>query len=389
MNRTIRIQLQLDQKQRHALDETGKQFTDVFNAVCAYGWQQSEKNGVRLHHATYYQMREQYPHLNANVLIQARIKATEALKSAFDRKAKGRKVGQPQSKRSPIRYNERTYTLDWTSQTVSLSTIDGRIIVPFRVAPYSAKYQGYRATTADLCVRNGRYSLHVCVSVPEPAIPPSHEVMGVDLGLNHPAVTSQKKFLGSRHWKEVERRRFRLRRKLQSKGTKSARKHLKKLSGKSLRFHRDCDHVLSKRIVQDAPPGSTIVIENLTSIRERSKIGKRKKHDTKRRLHSWSFAQFHTFLVYKAQEQGISIVKIDPRHTSQTCSRCGHQHRSNRKTQSLFKCRVCGYTLNADLNASYNIRNKHLASLGTTLAGGPSSSCLSSPSQDEGQAPRF
>jgi hypothetical protein len=69
------------------LDETGKQFTAVFNAVCAFGWQQDEKNGVRLHHATYYQTRAQYPHLNANLLIQARIKATEALKSAFDRRS--------------------------------------------------------------------------------------------------------------------------------------------------------------------------------------------------------------------------------------------------------------------------------------------------------------
>src|SRR6266699_1677887 len=61
--------------------------------------------------------------LNANLLIQARIKATEALKSAFDRRTKGRKARQPHSKRCPVRYNERTYKLDWASQTVTLVTL--------------------------------------------------------------------------------------------------------------------------------------------------------------------------------------------------------------------------------------------------------------------------
>lgn len=385
MDRTVRILLQPNSEQKTLLEETTEQFTQVFNVVCAYGWQNNEKNGVKLHHATYYDMREKYPQLGSNVLIQARIKATEALKSAYDRKAKGRKAGQPKSKSCPIRYNERTYGLNWQSQTVSLSTVKGRIVVPFKVPPYSAKYAGGTVTTADLCIRNGRYWLHVVVSTPEPDIPAIDEVIGVDLGLNRPAVTSTRQFLGNRRWKEIDRRYFRLKRKLQSKGSKSAKRHLKKLRGRQARFHRDCDHVLSKRIVQNAAPGSTIVIENLTHIRSTSKIGRGKKNknvETKRRLHSWSFAQFHSFLIYKTAERGMQVVKIDPRHTSQTCSKCGHQHRSNRKSQSLFLCKNCGYCLNADLNAALNIRQKHLASLGTTLASGSPSWGLSSQSSD-------
>jgi putative transposase len=163
---------------------------------------------------------------------------------------------------------------------------------------------------------------------------------------------------------------------------------LKKLAGKTLRFHRDCDHVLSKRIVQHAPPGSTIVLENLTHIRDTSRMGRGKQNknvDNKRRLHSWTFAQLYALIVYKAQEQGIAVIKIDPRHTSQTCSRCGYQHRANRRSQSLFLCRQCGYCLNADLNAAQNIREKHLASLanvGISFAGGLPSSSLSSQSSD-------
>jgi putative transposase len=251
--------------------------------------------------------------------------------------------------------------------------------LPFTVPAHLMQYVGYKTCSADLCSRNGRYTLHIVVSLPEPTVELSQDVVGVDLGLNRPAVTSTRHFLGERRWKEQERRTFRLKRKLQAKGTRSARRHLKKLSGKQFRRRKDHDHVLSKRIVQHTPTGATIALENLKNIRETSKMGRgkpaSKKRDNKRRLHSWSFAQLYSFVEYKAEARGVRVVKVDPRHTSQTCSRCHFQHRSNRRSQSLFKCRECGYTLNADLNASYNVREKHLSSLadiGTPLSVGTS-----------------
>ena len=409
MDRTVKIQLHPTPEQAIALQETLRQFTEAFNAVCAYGWQHAEKNGVRLHHATYRETKTACPGLVSDLLIQARVKATEALKSALTWKArheasypkqvakalergktapKFKPVHCPASKSCSVRYNEKTYTLNWEQQQVRLSTSTGKQSIPFTVPAYSAKYYGGKVCTADLCFRKGTWWLHVVVNVPEPVVAHSDEVIGVDLGLNRPAVTSKRQFLGNRHWKEIDHRYFRLKRNLQSKGSKSAKKHLKKLSKKQQRFHRDCDHVLSKRIIQNATPGSTIVLENLTNIRDTSKMGrgKQKKHvENKRRLHSWTFAQLYDFIAYKAQERGITVVKIDPRHTSQTCSQCGYQHRANRRSQSLFLCRSCGYRLNADLNASYNIREKYrtsLASLGIPLASGLPSSSLSSQSSD-------
>ena len=158
--------------------------------------------------------------------------------------------------------------------------------IPFTVPHWSQQYAGNKIATADLISRKGKFWLHVVVSVPEPVLPKGTEVIGVDLGLNRPAVTSARQFLGNKHWKEVDRRYFRIRRKLQSKGSKSATRHLKKLSRRQARFHWDCDHVLSRRIVQNVTPGSMIVFENLTNIRENSKMGRGKKegkqHDNKR-----------------------------------------------------------------------------------------------------------
>ncbi len=401
-------------EQAQGLQETLRQFTEAFNQVCRYGWQHAERNGVRLHHATYYHTKAAFPGLVSDLLIQARVKATEAVKSALTWKAKReasypkrvakalkqgkpapvfKPVKVPQSQACPPRYNEKTSTLTWDRQQVRLSTSAGKMSISFTVPSFSAQYAGCKAATADLIYRKGKWWLHVVVSVPEPVVAPCEEIVGVDLGLNRPAVTSTRQFLGGRHWKEVDRRRFRLKRKLQSNGSKSAKRHLRKLSGKSQRFHRDCDHVLSKRMVAATPPGATLVFENLTNIRDTSKMGRGKGNknvSNKRKLHAWSFAQLYSFTLYKANERGIRVERIDPRHTSQTCSQCGFQSRNNRRSQSVFHCRSCGYQLNADLNASYNIREKYRASLaqdGTPVLSGLSSSSLPCPPPGEMQAP--
>jgi putative transposase len=398
MDRTIIVQLNPTPEQAHSLKTTLEQYTACFNAVCREGFTTGCSNGVELHHRTYYPLRAEYPDLPAQLVVSARVKATEAVKSALTWKRKkeqayqkrvetARKQGKPapafkpvrcpHSNRVSIRYDQRSFWVKWETFTCSVATVNGRVALPFTVPAHLTQYVGSQVCSADLCSRQGRFTLHIVVSLPEPVVAPTPEVIGVDLGLNRPAVTSTRRFLGEKRWKEQDRRLFRLRRKLQAKGTRSARRHLKKLSKKQFRLHRDHDHVLSKRIVQNTPPGSTLVLENLTTIRETSQMGRgnQKKHvDNKRRLHSWSFAQLFSFVEYKAQARGIRVVRVDPRHTSQTCSRCGYQHRANRRSPSLFLCRQCGYQLHADLNAAYNIREKYLASLaqdGTSVLSGP------------------
>jgi putative transposase len=398
MERTMVVQLNPTPEQADMLKSTLEQHTACFNAVTQEGFSTACSNGVELHKRTYYPLRAEFPDLPAQLVCAARVKATEAVKSALIWKAKreqaypgkveqAKKQGKPIPAFKPvrcpasslvcIRYDQRSYWVKWDTLTCSLATVSGRVELGFSVPTHLVQYIGNKTCSADLCYRKGRFTLHIVVELPVPPIPSTNEVIGIDLGLSHPAVTSKKQFLGEKRWKEQERRTFRLKRKLQAKGTKSATRHLKKLSGKQFRRRKDHDHVLSKRIVQHATPGSTLVLENLKHIRESSRMGRgkkgSKKRDNKRRLHSWSFAQLYSFIEYKAEARGIQVVKIDPRHTSQTCSKCGYQHRSNRRSQSLFLCRQCGYQLNADLNAASNIREKYLTSLaqdGTSILGG-------------------
>jgi putative transposase len=391
VQRTIRIHLQASPAQAAALAETSRQFTAAFNLFVNIGWSNGVSNATKLHFLAYYSVRTALPDLNSNLTNTARAKAAEALRSAFSlRKDQEWKVSQPHSDSCPPRYNIHTYRVDWESQTVRMSLVGGRQTIRFRVPEYVSKYAGYPTDTADLLERDGAWWLHVVLTVPAPQIERSDQVIGVDLGINRPAVTSTNRFLGQRRWKAVEGRYFSLTRALQKKATKSAKRHLRRAKHRRARFRKDADHVLSKQIVAAAEPGSTLVLENLKGIRNR--VRARRRSQTKRRMHSWPFASLKTKIEYKAEERGCTVVAVDPRHTSQACSWCGHSARNNRSSQSMFICRQCGHQLNADLNAARNIAAKYRAGGGTSPAGGLCNQPIVSTSDSFGreeQAARF
>jgi putative transposase len=248
-----------------------------------------------------------------------------------------------------------------------MATVAGRQHITFTLPHFMHRYTGYETDSADLLLRDEGWWLHVVVTLPAPEVEPTDDVMGVDLGLVQPAVTSTRRFLGKRRWKAVEGRYFHLRRQLQKKGTRSAKRHVRRMRHKQMRFRRDCDHVLSKQIAQAVPEGSTVVVENLTKIRERTQ---QRGREQRRRMHSWAYHQLRQFLAYKAEARGCTVVAVDPRHTSQTCSRCSYQAGNNRRARGRFKCHACGYELHADLNAAYNIAAKYHTSIGRPDAGG-------------------
>ena len=141
---------------------------------------------------------------------------------------------------------------------------------------------------------------------------------------------------------------------------KQTERLLKRLSGKERTTATILNHTITKSIVKSAKEqGKGISIEDLTNIRFTSKR-RNKKFRTK--LGRWSFGQLRSFLTYKAALNGVKLVAVEPRYTSQTCSCCKY---IGKRTNKVFKCtnQNCEVNvLDADYNASQNI-----ASLGAVI----------------------
>jgi IS605 OrfB family transposase len=73
------------------------------------------------------------------------------------------------------------------------------------------------------------------------------------------------------------------------------------------------------------------------------------------------FYAIKSMIDYKSKERGGKLVLVNPKYTSQTCSKCGCVNSENRKTQEAFKCINCGHEENADFNAAKNILNLGIA----------------------------
>jgi len=361
--RTIKVKLQTLAQERQILSDTIAQYADCFNQVAQYGWEQHKSNGVELHKATYYVLRQQYPQMPSQLVISARMKATESLKSVFKRLKQKKHATCPQLTRRAIRYDARSYHFWSERHEISIATVAGRLRFNVVIPPYFNQHLDTMLSmdSADLIQHeNGGFWLHITITIPDHAPIESDVMVGVDVGISRIAVTSQNQFFDGKHTKEHARKLFRLRRALQSKDTRSARKHLRKLRQRENRFRRDVNHRISKQLASSLPEGSIIAMENLTDIRERVQARRKQR----RELHNWPFAQFQEFVTYKAEGRGIKVQFVDARYSSQACSRCGHIARSNRLSQSWFKCHQCGYQSNADRNAALNLAHRGMSAVG-------------------------
>jgi putative transposase len=201
--------------------------------------------------------------------------------------------------------------------------------------PTSAISAGSRrqVITSRTCVRSMSWSL-------------------VDLGIVSIATTSSGVHHSGHRVNRVRHRNRRLRAKLQAKGTRSAKRLLRKRSRKEGRFVTDTNHVISKRIVAEARRTDRgIVLEDLRGIRRRVRL----RAPQRATFHSWSFHQLGRFISYKARRAGVLVLFVDPAYTSQTCSACGYVDRADRTNQSSFICRRCGFAEHADINAATNL----------------------------------
>jgi len=147
------------------------------------------------------------------------------------------------------------------------------------------------------------------------------------------------------------------------KGSNNRVKAKAKITKQNLRIanmRKDFLHKLSRSYSEN----QTVVVEDLKiknmtkatkgTVEKPSKNAKAKR-GLNRVITQQSWGLFFELLEYKLQGRGGQLIKVDPKFTSQTCNKCGHISKENRQSQSKFVCTSCGYTSNADINASKNI----------------------------------
>lgn len=199
-----------------------------------------------------------------------------------------------------------------------------------------------------------------------------NRILGIDLGVKIPAMcaTSDNQWFSqsignSEEVRMFEQQVYNRKKRLQKSriwagegsvghGRKTRTKAVDKIGEKISNYKSTKNHCWSREIINIAlrEQCGVIQMEDLSGIAEDNKF-----------LKTWTYFDLQQKIINKASEHGIEVIKINPKHTSGRCNKCGHIHFSNtkdkwRSIQDQFHCQICGHKANADANAARNIAMK-------------------------------
>ena len=344
MKLIAQIKLNPTPEQAQTLRQTLEMANAACNCISFQAWDNKTFRQFPLHKISYYSVKEKFP-LTAQVIVRCISKVADAYK--IDHKHK--RIFKPFG---AIAFDDRILSYKLDKKEVSIWTVSGRQRIPFSAGIRQMELLKSQRGESDLCLVNGEfYLLTVCdVDTPEPIDIEGY--LGVDLGIVNIASDSDGEVFSGDSVERNRRKYEHRRRNLQKKQTKSAKRKLKKLSGKQVRFQKQTNHVISKMLVEKAKDTQRgIALENLKGIREGTVV----RHKQRGKHSNWSFNQLQKYISYKAKLAGISVIFVDPRNTSRTCPNCGCVDKANRTTQSRFSCVSCGFSGLADTVAAVNI----------------------------------
>lgn len=260
----------------------------------------------------------------------------------------------------------RDYSFVDDGQALSINTLGSRVRVAFDVPEVFGEYfdGSWSFGTAKLVSLNGEWYMHIPVSkfVTEEFAKesPSH-VVGIDRGLRFLATTYDEKgnttFFDGKQILQKRQSFNDVRAQLQARGTKSAKRALKRISGRENRWMSDVNHRISKTLTDMYGQGTLFVIEDLRCVSFSEENLARRNAKGRNELRSWTFYQFEQFLGYKAQAMGSMVLKVPADYTSQRCPKCGRIHKPNRHHNiHEYICDCCGYRSNDDRIGAMNLQ---------------------------------
>lgn len=215
-----------------------------------------------------------------------------------------------------------------------------------------------------------------CGDVPLQLLPSTDRQVGVDRGVTAVVATSDGRVVDNPRFFARSAGRLAAAQRLLAASRQSdrpsnrARETVARAHRKVRNQRRDFLHKLSRQLVNGY---DTVVIEDLriaAMIRRpaprpncqggHDPNGAAAKAALNRSILDAGWGMLDRMLAYKAEEAGRQLIRVNPRHTSQRCAMCGTVDGASR-VGAVFRCRACGHTDHADINAARNILRAGLA----------------------------
>ena len=372
MRRSITVFPRLSDKEVSAVVETRKQYARAFNMSAECLVNNSSTSKRFLHEVQYDRIKEECPSLPTGLIQCARDVAVESVKTWNVKRTKLRKKHPKRAERMKrpsmkekctMRYDVRTVTLRGSQLT--FSTCDKRIKTIISIPEFfSERYpetEGWKLKGANIGMdRKKRVFVNLIYECPDPVIEENNDgkIVGLDRGVYNIVTTSEGVHYGAKDARRVKRKYSHVRSQLQEKGTRSAKRRLKAISGCEKRFVHDQNHCISKELANTDEDVSVYVLEDLSSMNMLRLKGKSNK-TMRKWLSNWSYSDLESKLAYKCQKNGIRVEFVDARYTSQKCSVCKTIDKASREG-NRYICRHCGNNMHADTNAAINIRDNYI-----------------------------
>ena len=353
---TAKVQISVSSTEKSLLDETMSAYRDACNFVSEYVFRTHDLKQASLNKALYFTIREKFG-------LKSQM-AQSVFKTVI---ARYKTILENQNEWIKPYFKKPQYDLVWnrdyslTQNLFSVNTLNSRVKLSYYSKGMEKYFDHtvYKFGSAKLVNKHGKYFLHIPVTfdVPESNLSDIYNVVGIDRGINFVVTTydsnHQSKFVSGKPIKQKRANYSKLRKELQMRHTPSSRRRIKAIGQRENRWMQDVNHQISKALVENNPKHTLFVLEDLSGVGNATERVKTKDRYV---CVSWSFYDLEQKLIYKAQMNESTVIKVDPRYTSQCCPVCGHIEKSNRnKKIHLFTCKNCGYKSNDDRIGAMNL----------------------------------
>ena len=353
---TAKIQLSVTDTDKVLLDNTMSVYSDACIYVSDYVFRTHDLKQFSLNKMLYSELREKFG-------LKSQM-AQSVLKTVI---ARYKTILENQSGWMKPSFKKPQYDLVWnrdyslTQNCFSVNTLNRRVKLPYFAEGMSKYFDHtiYKFGTAKLVNKHGKYFLHIPVTydVEGASLSDVCNVVGIDRGINFVVATYNSKhksgFVSGKAIKQKRAAYSKLRKELQMRHTPSSRRRLKTIGGRENRWMQDINHQISKALVTSNPKHTLFVLEDLSGVRNATERVRTKDRYVSV---SWSFYDLEQKLTYKAKQNQSTVIKVNPRYTSQCCPMCGHIEKANRdKKRHLFTCKNCGYKSNDDRIGAMNL----------------------------------